>query len=72
MFEILFSFKDLLRHLIEFLLFSVARTLLNINDNGIVKVPIPQYNSNKSSGFSMKSITLNTVSYTHLTLPTNA
>ena len=51
MFEILFSSKDLLRHLIEFLLFSVARTLLNINDNGIVKVPIPQYNSNKSPGF---------------------
>ena len=32
-----------------------------INDNGTVKVPMPQYNSNKSFGFSIKSITLSII-----------
>ena len=34
----------------------INNTLLNIKDNGIVKVPTPQYSSIRSSGLSIKSI----------------
>ena len=59
--EILFLSNPILRHLIESLLFSEAKILLQEYDIGMVNVPTPQYNSRISSALSMNSTTFLTI-----------